>query len=745
MSNNELNKFDWKFYKNNYPDLSGINNEIDALNHWMNYGIYENRFCNKLLYTIYNNFDWEFYLLIYNDLDKSIFNNKNDVFKHYCLNGYSEKRAYNKNDYFKSIEFDWKFYVNHYSDLNSINNKEDAYNHWLIFGKGENRMCNESQKLLNAIDNEINNTVNNTVNNSIEKNSSIKKNIINEDYSLFDWEKYSSYYNLNITKKEDAIYHMKNNGKKNGYIFFFNNDYQYIVKKVIDITFVLFYMGQNNDILINLNRLKNLYQEYIFEVIIISVDQTNLEFNYNFDIKYIYAEKDNICMNYTLYNKAFQISRGNIIIFHNASICHYQNIFNEIDKIKLVDHTYLLNTIPYNFSNVYLQYFNNKSNINNQYDNNQYDNNQYDNKNYNDENNMCIISKNNLNILQGFNESYLSNNYCFKDFILRASTFLNVIKDKSYSFNIFNYNLTGKNENNINNVKNNKEDEEKFNKNSFLKNYIKWINTNDTNYIKYDKNKNMGLAISVYSDNYTPKNRIIASCICLNSIIKNFKNSLIIIVIDNEIQTDHYNFIKELIKNKKNIKLYKNTQNFGIAKTKNICIKLLEEHNVDYICLLDDDIEILDDFTNTVLSVFNSVNIPLLTNFNHELKYENIKIMNHDFVITSNFFGNLLIINRDYIKKYGYFGKFEYKWGDEHIEFTKRYLHNTKYENIAIDLSNYINNEQIIDGVSMLHVHSLNVDFEEVKKNNETMLKLLSNIKYIDFTLNKIDIDKINV
>jgi hypothetical protein len=56
--------------------------------------------------------------------------------------------------------------------------------------------------------------------------------------------------------------------------------------------------------------------------------------------------------------------------------------------------------------------------------------------------------------------------------------------------------------------------------------------------------------------------------------------------------------------------------------------------------------------------------------------------MNYDFVITSNFFGNLLIINRDYIKKYGYFGKFEYKWGDEHIEFTKRYLHNTKYEKI---------------------------------------------------------------
>ena len=437
-------------------------------------------------------------------------------------------------------------------------------------------------------------------------------------------------------------------------------------------------------------------------------------------------------MIYTLYNKAFQISKGNIIIFHNACIFHYQNIFNEIDKIKLVDHTYLLNTIPYNFSNVYLQYFNNKLTDNNDNNDNNYHCN--DDDYYN---NICVISKSNLNILQGFNELYLNDNYCFKDFVLRASTFINVIKNKSYFFNIFNYNLTEKD-------KNEKEDEEKFNKNSVLKNYIKW-NTNDNNYVKYDKNKNMGIAISVYSDNYTPQNRIIASCICLNSIIKNFKNSLIIIVIDNEIQKDHYTFIKELIKNKKNVKLYKNNQNFGIAKTKNICIKLLEEHNVDYICLLDDDIEILDDFTDIVLSVFNSVNIPLLTNFNHQLNYENIKIMNHDFVITSNFFGNLLIINRDYIKKYGYFGKFEYKWGDEHIEFTKRYLYNTKYENIAIDLSNYINNEQIIDGLSMLHVHSINVDFEQVKKNKETMIELLLNIKYIDFTLNKIDIDKIDI
>ena len=89
----------------------------------------------------------------------------------------------------------------------------------------------------------------------------------------------------------------------------------------------------------------------------------------------------------------------------------------------------------------------------------------------------------------------------------------------------------------------------------------------------------------------------------------------IIILIDYNITESHLEFIKELINNNnnKNIYLYTNNENYGIAKTKNICIKLLEEQNIKYICLLDDDIEILKDFSQYVINIFEN---------NNELKHQ---------------------------------------------------------------------------------------------------------------------------
>ena len=53
--------FDWNYYINKYADLrkAGINNYISALYHWINFGLKENRICNK----IFENFNYEDYLL----------------------------------------------------------------------------------------------------------------------------------------------------------------------------------------------------------------------------------------------------------------------------------------------------------------------------------------------------------------------------------------------------------------------------------------------------------------------------------------------------------------------------------------------------------------------------------------------------------------------------------------------------------------------------------------------------------
>jgi hypothetical protein len=253
---------------------------------------------------------------------------------------------------------------------------------------------------------------------------------------------------------------------------------------------------------------------------------------------------------------------------------------------------------------------------------------------------------------------------------------------------------------------------------------------------EYNLNKDIGITISVYSNKETPIDRILCSKICLNSIVKTFTNINIIIIIDCYILDEHLTFIKTLIKNHKNIKLYRNKENYGIAKTKNIGIKILEKYNLKYFVLLDDDIEIIKNFSKYIIKIFEKTNIPLIANYNKLLPYEK----NFYFVKTENFWGNILIINNEYLKKWGYFYIFDYKWGEEHVELTNRYLSETNYNNTAIELRNYIKNEQIINGISTINLHSIDVDFNKAKKNKEIMIELLKNKKYIDFIFNKDDI-----
>lgn len=271
--------------------------------------------------------------------------------------------------------------------------------------------------------------------------------------------------------------------------------------------------------------------------------------------------------------------------------------------------------------------------------------------------------------------------------------------------------------------------------------------TQDNTYVeKSQSNLNrLGVAVSVYSNSKTPLSRVLCSKICLNSIAENFKNSIIIIVIDGIIQPNHMKFIKELVNNYSNINIYMNNENFGISKTKNICIKLLEEYDIDYLCLLDDDVEIIRDLTDYVTTIFKTIpDIPLLSNYNPYLNYKINDNYLVKFIETTNYFGNLLIINRPYLKTYGYMAEFEYKWGDEHVEFTHRYLDKTPYKNFAINFDNYIINEQIINGKSTLHLHSMNINKDGINKNHAKMIQLLENIQYIDFILDKTEITKID-
>ena len=252
----------------------------------------------------------------------------------------------------------------------------------------------------------------------------------------------------------------------------------------------------------------------------------------------------------------------------------------------------------------------------------------------------------------------------------------------------------------------------------------------------------MAVAVSIYSTSSTPPHRILCSKICLNSIVLAFRAYPIIFVIDHFITDEHLAFLLLLAKGRKNITIYQTTSNMGIAKTKNICIQLCERKGADFICLLDDDIEILQDIGPFIKHVFHCVpELPLMANYNTQLPYENEPPF---FNKTDYFFGNILVFQKKYIPIYGYFGKFEYMWGEEHVEITHRYLARTPYARHAIRFDPYIQNEQILGEESTLHLHSMDLDDEGVAKNKNFSQELLNNPRYVDFHLNDSEIKKIN-
>jgi hypothetical protein len=265
------------------------------------------------------------------------------------------------------------------------------------------------------------------------------------------------------------------------------------------------------------------------------------------------------------------------------------------------------------------------------------------------------------------------------------------------------------------------------------------------NYLSENKiNSNFGLAVSLYIDDNTSKERIMATYICLNSLIIHFIKNKIILVIDYKINDALLNFIYKLSKKYTNIDVYRNNNNYGIAKTKNICIKLLEKYDyLDYYCLIDDDIEIIDNFEKYVKNIYEKIKIPIISNFNNDLKYKEIQYENIDLIYTKNYFGNILVIHKDELLKKGYFNKFTYNWGYEHIEITNRYLNDTTFQNNAISFKNYFNNSQIINNINTLHLHSLKINTTLVKQNKLLLNQYNENNTYVHFLFDEDEITKL--
>jgi len=88
-------------------------------------------------------FNWEFYLL--KNLDLNNFITEDEVLNHFYNFGIFEQRLYCD----ISIFFNWQVYLKLNIDLINIDNELDAWKHFLYYGKSEKRNINYKEILYN--------------------------------------------------------------------------------------------------------------------------------------------------------------------------------------------------------------------------------------------------------------------------------------------------------------------------------------------------------------------------------------------------------------------------------------------------------------------------------------------------------------------------------------------------------------------------------------------------------------------
>jgi len=174
------NEFDYKKYFRMYPDLisSGVDTEIEAYKHWIQFGKNEGRCAGIIgLHDAYIGFEWESYLAINDDLNSIGVITEFDAYMHWCtigrhdnrhvtpINGLKNKtttlakiniirdvQIFNEDKYNTqwvkilsddlTLHLDWNKYLTNYEDLYKagIDNNYAAFIHWVTHGKIEGRI-----------------------------------------------------------------------------------------------------------------------------------------------------------------------------------------------------------------------------------------------------------------------------------------------------------------------------------------------------------------------------------------------------------------------------------------------------------------------------------------------------------------------------------------------------------------------------------------------------------------------------
>lgn len=149
-----MDKLDFKFYYNFYPDLqkNNINTHKKLLEHYNIYGKNENRVKNKLELLDRYKFNADIYRYNYEDLHSL---SKTELENHFIDYGMNEERVVDKYliKIVRDVEFQVDYYKNNNPDLQHMTSLE-LYSHFNSFGYQENKKYfieKESPKIINIL------------------------------------------------------------------------------------------------------------------------------------------------------------------------------------------------------------------------------------------------------------------------------------------------------------------------------------------------------------------------------------------------------------------------------------------------------------------------------------------------------------------------------------------------------------------------------------------------------------------
>jgi|LauGreSBDMM110SN_4_FD.fasta_scaffold56606_2 glycosyltransferase involved in cell wall biosynthesis len=176
-----------------------------------------------------------------------------------------------------------------------------------------------------------------------------------------------------------------------------------------------------------------------------------------------------------------------------------------------------------------------------------------------------------------------------------------------------------------------------------------------------------GFAISTY---HTRHHRLHVFKTCITSIMTTKKkNTVVIIVDDGSPITEHLDWVKSQYPT---IKCVRKSENGGIAKCKNTCLRELNDAGCDVFFLFDDDVSLLQSIEDKYVAAIQEEDVYVLSGVSHGNTV--LCEFTSNTVRTHLLNGFLLCFTAETFATAGYFKIFPEKYGHEHTWYTYRIM-----------------------------------------------------------------------